>query len=223
FRPDQLKIYPCQVVEDSPLAKTYKLIKYKPYTQEETKEILSKMMKMIPDYCRVMRIMREFPKEKLIEGLEKLDLRKDIEEEFRNKGLKIREIRMREVGFNQKDLNLNVKIKIIEYNASNGKEFFLEFVNKNDILFGLLRLRISNKIAIIRELHIYGQALNLGEEGFDSQHLGLGKMLMAESEKIVKKNKIKKLKIISGIGVREYYRKLGYKLDKKRIYMVKFL
>ena len=213
FRPDQLKIYPCQVVEDSPLAKTYKLIKYKPYTQEETKKILSKMMKMIPDYCRVMRIMREFPKEKLIEGLEKLDLRKDIEEEFRNKGLKIKEIRMREVGFNQKNLNLDVKIKIIEYNASNGKEFFLEFVNKNDILFGLLRLRISNKIAIIRELHIYGQALNLGEEGFDSQHLGLGKMLMQKAEEIAKKKGFKKLSVISGVGVREYYRKLGYKLE----------
>ncbi len=221
FRPDQLKIYPCQVVEDSPLAKTYKIIKYKPYTQEETKEILSKMMKIIPNYCRVMRMMREFPKEKLIDGLEKLDLRKDIEEEFRNKGLKIKEIRMREIGFNKKNLNFNIKIKIIEYLASNGKEFFLEFINKNDILFGLLRLRISNKGAIIRELHIYGQALNLGEEGFESQHRGLGKMLMQKAEEIAKKQGVKKISVISGVGVREYYKKLGYELDENRRYMVK--
>ena len=74
-----------------------------------------------------------------------------------------------------KDLNLNTKLKITKYSASNGDEYFLEFINKENILFGLLRLRISNKIAIIRELHIYGQALNLGKEGTESQHIGLGK------------------------------------------------
>ncbi|MDP2672562.1 MAG: tRNA uridine(34) 5-carboxymethylaminomethyl modification radical SAM/GNAT enzyme Elp3 [Nanoarchaeota archaeon] len=223
FRPDQLKIYPCQIIKDSPLAKTYKLIGYTPYNEKETKEILIKMMKIIPDYCRVMRMMREFPKEKLIEGTEKLDLRKDIEEEFRNKGLKIREIRMREIGFNKKNLNFDVKIKIIEYPASNGKEYFLEFTNKEDILFGLLRLRIFNKTAIIRELHIYGQALNLGEEGAESQHIGLGKRLMKKAEEIVKKNKCKEIKVISGVGVRKYYKKLGYKLDDEGVYMVKDL
>ena len=223
FRPDQLKIYPCQIIKDSPLEKIYKLIKYKPYTQEETKEILIKMMKIIPDYCRVMRMMREFPKEKLVEGLEKLDLRKDIEEEFRNKGLKIREIRMREIGFNKNALDLDAKIKIIEYNASNGKEYFLEFTNKENILFGLLRLRVFNKTAIIRELHIYGQALNLGEEGAESQHRGFGKMLMQKAEEIVKEDGLKKLSVISGVGVREYYKKLGYKLDEEGIYMVKEL
>jgi len=223
FRPDQLKIYPCQIIEDSPLAKTYKLIKYVPYNEKETKEILIKMMKIIPDYCRVMRIMREFPKEKLVEGLEKLDLRKDIEEEFRNKGLKIREIRMREIGFNKNTLDLDAKIKLIEYRASDGKEYFLEFTNKENILFGLLRLRISNKLAIVRELHVYGQALNLGKEGFESQHIGLGKKLMQKAEEIAKKNNIKKLLVISGVGVREYYKKLGYRLDKEGIYMVKNL
>lgn len=223
YRPDQLKIYPCQVVEDSPLVKIYKLIRFKPYNQEEAKKILTEMMKMIPDYCRVMRVLREFPKEKLISGLEKLDLRKNIEEEIRNNGLKIKEIRMREVGFNQEGLDLDVKIKSIEYEASNGKEFFLEFVNKKDILFGLLRLRIvddkKQKIAIVRELHVYGQALNLGEKGFESQHRGLGKMLMDKAEQIARENGFKKLAVISGIGAREYYRKLGYKLEGS--YMVK--
>ena len=223
FRPDQLKIYPCQIIEDSPLAKTYKLIRYSPYNEKETRKILIKMMKIIPDYCRVMRIMREFPKEKLIKGAEKLDLRKDIEEEFRNKGLKIREIRMREIGFNKNILNLDAKIKIIEYKASGGKEYFLEFTNKEDILFGLLRLRIFNKTAIIRELHIYGQALNLGEEGTESQHTGLGKKLMQKAEEIAKENGCDKLRVISGVGVREYYKKLGYKLDEEGIYMIKKL
>ena len=219
FRPDQLKIYPCQVVSDSPLAKTHKIIKFKPYSEEETKKLLEKMMKIIPEYCRVMRIMREFPKEKLIDGLTRLDLRKDIEDNFRNKGLKIKEIRMREVGFNQKNLDLDVKVKIIEYDSSNGKEFFLEFINKDDIIFGLLRLRLSEKGAMVRELHVYGQALNLGEKGLESQHRGLGKMLMDKAEEITKENGFDKLFVISGVGVREYYKKLGYELEG--YYMVK--
>jgi len=223
FRPDQLKIYPCQVVENSPLAKTHKIIGFKPYNEQETKEILSQMIKIIPNYCRVMRIMREFPKEKLISGVKKLDLRKDIENDFRNKRLKIKEIRMREVGFNKENLNYEVKIKIIEYNASKGKEFFLEFVNEEDILFGLLRLRFSDSEAIVRELHIYGQALPIGKKGNESQHIGFGKMLMKKAEEITKKNGFNKLKVISGVGVREYYKKLGYKLDNEGIYMVKFL
>ena len=218
FRPDQLKIYPCQVVEDSPLAKTHKLIGFKPYTEEQTKEILLKMMEIIPEYCRVMRMMREFPKEKLIEGLEKLDLRKDVETDFKKSKIKLKEIRIREIGFN-KETDEKIKLKILEYKASNGKEYFIEFVNKDNILFGLLRLRIYNGKAIVRELHVYGQAIPIGEKGEQSQHLGLGKILLKKAEEITKKHKIKELKIISGIGVREYYRKLGYKLD--RFYMVK--
>ena len=218
FRPDQLKIYPCQVVEDSPLAKIHDLIKFKPYSEEETKDLLEKMMKIIPEYCRVMRMMREFPKEKLIDGVERLDLRKDIEENFRRSGEKINEIRMREVGFNQ-DVDLNVELKILEYESSNGREFFLEIVNNKNILFGLLRLRISNKKSIVRELHVYGQAIKLGEIGEASQHKGIGKLLLEKAEEITKKNKIEKLSIISGIGVREYYRNLGYNLEGN--YMVK--
>ena len=221
FRPDQLKIYPCQVVEDSPLAKTYKIIGFKPYSEKQAKELLKKMMEIIPEYCRVMRMMREFPKEKTILGIERLDLRKDVEKELRDSNVKVNEIRMREVGFN-KNNNSNVRLKITEYEASKGKEFFLQFVNKDDILFGLLRLRITDDKAIIRELHVYGQTLNLRDKSDESQqHKGIGKLLMLEAEKIAKENKARKLSIISGVGVREYYRNLGYKLEG--FYMVKRL
>src|SRR3989344_4917316 len=233
FRPDQLKIYPCQVVSDSPLEKTYQSIKFQPYSEKQAEEIIAKMMILIPEYCRVMRVMREFPKEKMILGIEKLDLRKDLEKEMRKNGIKVKEIRMREVGFN-KNVNPNVRLKITEYNASDGKEFFLEFVNEENILFGLLRLRISDGKAIVRELHVYGQAINLGEKGLSkkegyaketfgvlAQHRGMGKTLMQKAEEITKKNKIKKISVISGVGVREYYRKLGYELEKS--YMVKDL
>jgi len=231
FRPDQLKIYPCQVIEDSPLAKTHKIIGFKPYDEKQTREILIKMMRMIPKYCRVMRMMREFPKEKLIEGVEKLDLRKDIEYDFRKSKENLKEIRMREVGFNQKKINLDTKLKIIEYEASDGKEFFLEFVNKEDILFGLLRLRLYNDAsqkrgdsifnkALVRELHVYGHSVKIGEkEEHATQHTGLGKALLSKAEEITRKHNISKLSIISGIGVREYYKKLGYNL--RGFYMVK--
>ena len=223
FRPDQLKLYPCQVVEDSPLAKTHKLIGYKPYTRKQAKEILGDMMRLIPDYCRVMRVMREFPKDKLISGVERLDLRSEMEKEFREKGVKIKEIRMREIGFNKEDLDLDVKIKVVEYEASGGKELFLEFVNEEDVLFGLLRLRLSEEGAMVRELHVYGQALNLGVGGEESQHRGLGKMLMNRAEEIAKENGFKELRVISGVGVREYYRKLGYELDEEGVYVFKRL
>jgi len=181
----------------------------------------------------VMRVMREIPPEYIVAGTIKIDLRKSIEEDFRENKVKLKEIRYREVGFFQGELNKELKLKITKYKASGGEEYFLEIVNKEDILFGLLRLRIKkltpkgvpsgdediNPVGIIRELHIYGQSLKLGQEGNISQHKGLGKWLMEEAEKICLKEEIKKLKVISGVGVREYYKKLGYKLEDE--YMVK--
>jgi len=223
FRPDQLKLYPCQVMKHSPLEKVYKEIGFKPYSEEETKEVLVEMMLLVPEYCRVMRVVREFPKETLVEGLTKLDLRKDVEEALKESGKKINEIRMREIGFQKGELNKNVKVKITEYDASGGKEFFIQFVNDDDVLFGLLRLRIHDGKAMVRELHIYGHAIKIGESGEESQHLGFGKRLMGEAERITKEHGLGKLSVISGVGVREYYRKLGYKLDDEGVYVVKNL
>ena len=246
FRPDQLKIYPCQIVEDSPLALMYEKIGYKPYSNEVIKELLIKMFKIIPDYCRVMRVMREIPKEKMKVEAASTSMRGEIQKELKDSGIK--EIRMREIGFQGKDVDLKTNLKIIEYEASEGKEYFLEAVNNDDVLFGLLRLRVKNKTAIVRELHVYGQALNLGEKGdlasqgstpkgrenlFEApreckdihslqraQHKGLGKMFMEEAEKIALKDGCREIKVISGVGVREYYRKLRYVLDDDG-YMVK--
>ncbi len=218
FKPDQIKIYPCQVLPNSELEKLYWSGKYKPYTPEEIQKLLISMLKIIPRYCRVMRIMREIPLEYLIAGSKHIGIRKDVEDELRKEKVKLKEIRYREVGFNKENINLNLKFKKTEYKASKGKEYFLEIINKQDVLFGLLRLRIFNekgKKAIIRELHVYGQSLKLGEEGKMGQHTGLGKWLMNEAEKIAKKEKCKEIKVISGVGVREYYKKLGYNLDKE--------
>jgi elongator complex protein 3 len=238
FKPDQLKIYPCQVMPSSGLEKLYWEKKYEPYSKEVIQKILIKMLKIVPRYCRVMRIMREIPPEYLVAGTLRIDLRKDVEDILRLRRKRIREIRFREVGFVKGEIDKNLKLKVSKYKASKGEEYFLEIVNRDDILFGLLRLRISEGKAIIREVHVYGQSLKLGEIGKNSQHIGLGKWLISEAEKIVctqgrtpknlqrrfllrAKNKIEKLKIISGIGVREYYKNLGYNLEES--YMVKFL
>jgi len=219
FKPEQLKIYPCQVIKGSKLEETYWKKKYKPYTKEQIEKLLIEMLKATPRYCRIMRIMREIPPEYLIAGTTRIDLRKDVEEKLRKEKIAIKEIRFREIGFVKKESDKNLILKITKYRASEGDEYFLEFVNKEDILFGLLRLRIDGEKAFVRELHIYGQSLNLGEKGIISQHMGLGKMLMHEAEKIAKSKNCKKILVISGVGVREYYKKLGYKL--KESYMVK--
>jgi len=244
YRPDQLKIYPCQVIDDSPLARIYEKIRFTPYNEQETKEILEKMIKMIPEYCRIMRVMREIPPEKLVSGIIRIDIRRDVEKSLRESKEKVNEIRMREIGFarsfdkNNKKIDSEIKLKILEYESSNGKEFFLQFVNKDDILFGLLRLRFPHApfidelkdCAIVRELHVYGKSIEIGEKNEKNskgQHTGLGKKLMKKAELIALANGYKKIAVISGVGVREYYRKLGYELDKKGdkagIYMIKEL
>ena len=280
FKPDQLKLYPCQVIPGAELESLYWSKKYVPYTKEETEKILVEMLKVVPRYCRVMRVMREISPEYIVAGTIKIDLRKIIEEDLRKKNIKLKEIRYREVGFNlthppksqtreigfNSTDNFDLNLKTTKYKASGGEEYFLEIVNSEDVLFGLLRLRIKkltpkgvqpqglrepqrgartfsrpltrhqgcassssspsgkddvNPEGIIKELHVYGQALNLGEKGINSQHKGIGKWLIEEAEKICLRQKIKELKIISGVGVREYYKKFGYKLEDE--YMVKKL
>ena len=218
FKPDQLKLYPCQIVDSSPLSRMYKKINYKPYTNEQIEKVLTKMLKLVPRYCRVMRIMRQIPKEKMKLDKASTSMRSDL-----NNLKNLKEIRSREIGQQKGEVDLNTKLKITKYKASKGEEYFLETVNKDDVLFGLLRLRLSKTGAMVREIHVYGQALNLGQEAQKSQHRGMGKQLLREAEKIAKKKGFKKLKVISGVGVREYYKNLGYSLDKDKIYMEKEL
>ena len=231
FKPDQLKIYPCQVLQGAGLVSLYRKGKYKPYTKEQIESLVTEIMRFIPNYCRVMRIMREIHPDFLVAGTTRIDLRKDIESSIRSNKFKINEIRYREIGFVYRDnflgkkIDTKLKLKITKYPASSGLEYFLEFINKNNILFGLCRLRInknSNNIkSIVRELHVYGQSLMIGEKSGKgiSQHKGLGKLLMKKAEELAKKHKLEKLQVISGVGVREYYKKLGYSLEGA--YMVK--
>jgi elongator complex protein 3 len=231
FKPDQIKIYPCQVLKGATLESYYYNGEYLPYSKEQTKELIIKMLKITPEYCRIMRIMREIPPTYLIAGIKNIDIRKDIEEELRRRKQKdkIKEIRFREISFAIRDnrkINQDIKIKKSTYKASKGKEIFIQAVNKDNLLFALCRLRIEKDKtapATIRELHVYGPALKLKEKGTHSQHRGIGKRLLKAAETLTKRAKRKELRIISGVGVREYYQTQGYKLDNDETYMVKQL
>lgn len=214
FKPDQLKIYPCQVIRGSELEKVYQKTKYHPYSEQELVKLIVKMLKEVPEYCRVMRIMREIPPSYLVAGTTRIDLRKEVDQEIKNKNMELKEIRSREIGIairEKRQIDNKLKLKIISYQASQGKEYFLEITNRDNILFGLLRLRICNSqikelkdAAIVRELHVYGRSIAVGKQTDATQHKGLGKQLMKEAEKLARKENKGKITVISGIGVREY-------------------
>lgn len=226
FQPDQLKIYPCVVVKGSLLYRWWKqglpaqAGKFRPYTDKQLYSLLVKIKKLIPPYVRLTRLIRDIPAESIEAGNKISNLRQMLKQ---NPAVKCRCIRCREIG-NQKSVIGNWKLEIRNYPASGGVEYFLSFEDqKTDKLAAFLRLRIPPKkevnfiselqdAAMIREIHTYGQMVAVGKKGRATQHLGFGKQLIVEAEKIAKKQGFSKIAVISGIGVRAYYKKLGYKL-----------
>ncbi len=228
FQPDFLKIYPVAIIKGTELYKLWRNNKYKPYTEKELKKLLKDIKRVMPYYVRIERLIRDIPSFNIAEGPTKIsNLRQIIQKEI--KGWRCRCIRCREV---KENYNPKEKLYLFreEYKASKGKEIFLSCENKERTrLYSLLRLRIPSQTflpvledsAIIREVHTYGRMHPLKDKAVSPQHKGLGKKLIKESEKIARKSGKKKMAVISGIGVREYYRKLGYKLKDE--YMVKSL
>lgn len=231
FQPDQLKIYPCAVLETAPLYKLWKNKKYKPCTEKQLINLLIKVKEKIPPYVRIIRIIRDIPSQSIVAGNKISNLREIIKCEMKKRGKKCRCIRCREIR-NQESKIRNQELIRREYTASGGKEIFLSFEDtKNDKILAFLRLRITNSwtlpvlknCALVRELHTYGRTVPVSKKIKNAQqHKSLGKKLMIEAEKIAKQEfRVKKIAVISGIGVRDYYRKLGYKL--KDGYMIKNL
>jgi elongator complex protein 3 len=220
FQPDMLKIYPTVVTRNSDLYKLWKNGKYKPLSDINFQKFILKVKKnIIPPYVRIARLVRDVPATSIVAGPTASNLRQLIEKESACQC-----IRCREVGTNYAIQEKTI-LDRIDYPASAGKEIFLQYISpKSNKLFALLRLRITSaNSAIIREVHTYGKLAKINKKDKNSpQHIGLGKKLILEAEKIAKKEfKLDKIVVISGVGVREYYRKLGYKL--KNTYMVKYL
>jgi len=209
FQPDQIKFYPCVVTKGSLLYHWWKQGKYKPYTDKQLRELIIKCKKITPEYVRIIRLIRDIPGESIVAGNKITNLRQVMQDE----GVVCRCIRCREVG----DFRFSIfdfRFNIINYNASGGKEYFIQAVSKEDKLLGFCRLRLVDEgLAIVRELHVYGELVSVGGEK-KVQHAGLGKILLGEAEEIAKNENYDILKIISGVGVRGYYRKLGYRLHE---------
>ncbi|MBS3171841.1 tRNA uridine(34) 5-carboxymethylaminomethyl modification radical SAM/GNAT enzyme Elp3 [Candidatus Woesearchaeota archaeon] len=224
YRPDSLKIYPCLVFKGTELYDIWKQGNHKVFSTEEIIDIICEAKKYIPKYCRIMRVNRDIPTFMSEAGVRKTNLRQYIDEELKKRKVKCSCIRCREPKLKQISWE-NVKLLRQDYEASKGREIFLSYEDtKNDILLGFVRLRIpykqfrpeiTNRSAGIRELHVYGQAVRIGEKDDNVQHKGLGISLMQEAEKIAKEEyNVNKILVISGIGVRNYYiNKLGYKKD----------
>lgn len=219
FQPDQIKFYPTVVTQGSLLYRWWKAGKYQPYSDEELQELIIDCKKIVPKYVRIIRLIRDIPGESILAGNKITNLRQILQQ----RGVKCNCIRCRES--KETTYVKDFKINIQKYEAADGLEYFISADSQDDkTLYGFCRLRLSNTSliapAIIRELHVYGELMPVGREQ-KTQHRGLGKLLLLEAEKIVIKSGIKKVAIISGVGVRGYYRKTGYKL--KDSYMTKSL
>ncbi len=230
YMPDAIKIYPTSVLKGTGLYGIWKAGKYRPLSAEDAADIIVEAKRHVPKWCRIMRVQRDIPSTVIDAGPNMTNMRQLVEKKLKEKGLKCRCIRCREPREKQVDWDA-VKLLREDYEAGGGKEIFLSFEDtKNDLLLGFCRLRIvpeshreeiPENSAGIRELHVYGQAVPLGESG-DLQHKGLGRKLMAEAERIAKEEfNCRKMLVISGIGAREYYYKLGYQRDG--VYVSKWL
>ncbi len=229
FRPDGLKIYPTMVVEGTELEKWYKQGHYTPYDVDTLVDLVARMKALVPDYVRISRVLRDIPAV-YITGGPRDSLREIVQKRMAERGEKCTCIRCREYGHRLKQGYKPGKpaLNRLDYKASGGHEIFLSFEDEERTLFGILRLRIQEKslpgfgkepeatTAIVRELHVYGPEISLGErEQLAAQHKGLGRQLLAEAERIAGREfNARELYIISGVGARPYYRLSGYTLRK---------
>lgn len=234
FQPDLLKIYPCVIVKNAKIHKWWQKGKYEPYSGKKLISLLCEIKRNIPRYVRISRVVRDIPSTSIVAGNKISNLRQLIEKTSLSEGWECKCIRCREVRTNYKK-NSELKLFREDYEASEGKEIFLSIEDKKrKHLYSMLRLRINGQetsplcsalkdSAIIREIHTYGKLVSLESKDCRSpQHTGLGKELIERAETVAKKEfGLKKIAVISGIGARDYYKKLGYRLNNG--YMIKYL
>jgi len=226
LKPDMLKIYPSLVLKNTPLYNDYLEKKYEPYTDEEMLHVLTEAKKMVPKWVRIMRVQREITPGEIQAGPKAGNLRQIVHKRLKDEGFSCKCIRCREAGLSRKNTPSELlKLNKEKYDSSNGREVFISFDDEDETIYGFLRLRKPSELAhrdeitpnscIVRELHVFGKSIKIGEHEENSiQHSGLGRKLMDEAEKISKEDfDAKKILVISAVGTREYYKKLGYSLD----------
>lgn len=233
YAPDEIKIYPTQLLESAELYHYWQRGEYQPYTQEELIQLIADIKSTIPEYCRVNRVIRDIPSTHVVEGNKRTSLRQDVSAELKKRGQVCRCIRCREVKTQQVDIS-TLKLNDLVYIPSQAEEHFISFDTPDDKLAGYLRLSLPTRespqldwadlqdAALIREVHVYGQSLAVGAEKTGAaQHIGLGTALLLEAEKIARTKGFTKMAVIAAIGTRLYYESRGFK--RGELYMIKDL
>ncbi|WIV67852.1 tRNA uridine(34) 5-carboxymethylaminomethyl modification radical SAM/GNAT enzyme Elp3 [Natrialbaceae archaeon AArc-T1-2] len=224
WKPDYLKIYPTLVVRGTATYDWWYRDEYDPLDNEEAAELIAEIKEMIPRYTRLQRVQRDIPADFIDAGVWKSNLRQLARKRMDEHGWNCECIRCREVGMNDAEPE-TVELDVMEYEACGGTEQFISFEDfETDLLVGFCRLRFPNEpvrpelenAALVRELHVYGSEVTMGDESESGQHQhqGYGRQLMERAEELAADAGYDKLSVISGIGAREYYReKLGYHQD----------
>lgn len=234
LRPDELKVYPCMLIEGTELYRLWQDGKYRPYTDAELIETLAQAKQFTPPYCRINRVIRDIPAQYIAAGSTQSNLRVVVQQEMKKRGWVCNCIRCREVRNDKVDQN-TLRIEDYTYETDATTEHFLQYLTPTGRLAGFLRLSLPHDdvppdeilpelhgSAMVRELHIYGPALELGalNQG-QAQHAGLGRKLAEQAMQIARNAGFKRIAVISAVGTREYYRKLGFELEE--MYMMKAL
>ncbi|XP_022169383.1 probable elongator complex protein 3 [Myzus persicae] len=228
FRVDGLKIYPTLVMRGTGLYELWRSGRYRSYSPSELVDLIAHILSLIPPWTRVYRVQRDIPMPLVTSGVEHGNLRELALARMKDLNLQCRDVRTREVGIQEIHNKIRpFEIELIrrDYVANNGWETFLSYEDpEQDILIGLLRLRkctdsfrpeLKGRVSIIRELHVYGSVVPVrARDPTKFQHQGFGMLLMEEAERIsLEEHKSTKIAVISGVGTRNYYKKLGYQLD----------
>lgn len=226
YRPDEIKMYPCALIQGTQLVDYYEQGLWQPYTEEELIDLLVRNVVATPPFVRISRMIRDFSAHDIVVGNKKVNLRQLVELHAQEQNVTLQEIRYREI--NQRETALeNLKLDEVVYNTLSGKEYFLQWITPHNNIAGFLRLSLPHKEvvntwsthecfpirqneAMIREIHIYGQVAALSQNSAGAQHLGLGRKLIAHAEAIARKAGYTHLNVISAIGTRHYYRNCGF-------------
>lgn len=226
FQPDEIKLYPCALIEGARLCEKYRDGSWRPYTEDELLDVLADDVIATPPFCRISRMIRDFSSNDILVGNKKPNLRQLVERRLQEagEGAEVQEIRFREVGTRSFDAS-SLSLDIVPYATTNTRERFLQWITPDNRIAGFLRLSLpdlryvdalSSELpvregeAMIREVHVYGVATQLGEDGVSAQHIGLGRRLVERACEIAREEGYTKVNVISAVGTREYYRGLGF-------------
>jgi elongator complex protein 3 len=224
YLPDEVKLYPCSLVDGTRLCRHYEDTSWQPYREEELIDLLAADMLATPVFTRISRMVRDISAHDILAGNKKANLRQLVESKLEAEGKGIAEIRYREVSTSEIDIEALV-LETFSYETTVSKEFFLQWVTPQNRIAGFLRLSLPNadflrkhqsalpvcpSEAMIREVHVYGKVARLHQAVDGAQHLGLGRQLVEAACNIAKARGYAKINVISSVGTREYYRGLGF-------------